>query len=90
MGRRGPRESGFEGQWGMITGIPQDWGKQKLHSWRVHTGCCAHKDQGKKKRPHKRLGKTQLLVLEGLLLEVGVAVAHCGDKDRKSTVQLLV
>ena len=27
---RAYRESGFEGQWSLIAGIPQDWGKQKL------------------------------------------------------------
>jgi len=27
-----PRESGFEGQWDLITGIPQVWRNQKLHS----------------------------------------------------------
>ena len=43
-----PRESGFEGQWGLITGIPQDWGKQKLHSWRTHKGSCVYQDPGKK------------------------------------------
>lgn len=37
MGGEGaPRKSGFEGQQGLITGIPQDWRKQKLHTWR-HT-----------------------------------------------------
>ena len=33
-----PRTSDFEEQWGMIGGIPQDCEKQKLHSWRAHTG----------------------------------------------------
>ena len=27
----------FEGQWGFSTAAPQDWGKQRLHSWRAHT-----------------------------------------------------
>ena len=43
-GGRGPRKSGFEGQWSLITGIPQDWGKQKLHSWRAHTRSYVHQD----------------------------------------------
>ena len=81
MGRGAPRESGFEGQWGLIAGIPQDWGKQKLHSWRAHSWSSAHKDPGKKQWLHKRLGQTYLLVLEGLLQRWGVAVAHCRDKD---------
>ena len=48
MGRGAPTEFGFEGQWGLIAGITQDWGKQKFHSWRVHTMSCVHQDPGKK------------------------------------------
>ena len=32
-----PRESDFEGQRDLIAGLQQDWWKQRLHSWRVHT-----------------------------------------------------
>ena len=42
------RESGFEGQWGLTAGIPQDQGRQKLQSWRAHTGSRAHQDPGEK------------------------------------------
>ena len=28
MGGKVPRQYGFEGQWGLIPGLPQDWGKQ--------------------------------------------------------------
>ena len=45
MGGGDPRESGIEGQQCVI---PQDWGKQKLHSWRVYTGSRAHQDPGEK------------------------------------------
>ena len=31
-----PGESGFEGQKGLTAGLPQDLGKQKLHSWKIH------------------------------------------------------
>ena len=48
MGGGAPRESGFEGQQGLIAGIPQDWGKQKLSSWRAHTRSCEQQDPGKK------------------------------------------
>ena len=41
-----PRESDFEGQWDLIAGLRQDWGKQRLHSWRAHTKYCAHRDPG--------------------------------------------
>ena len=36
----------FEGQWGLIAGIPQDWGKLKLHSWRVYIRSRAHQASG--------------------------------------------
>ena len=45
---------------------------------------CVHQDQGKRQLPHKRLGQTYLLVLEGLLQRRGEAVAHCRDKDTGS------
>ena len=48
MGGGAPRESGTEDQQGLTAGIPKDWGKQKLHSWRAHTGCHVHQDPGKK------------------------------------------
>lgn len=39
MGGEGAsRKSGFEGQQGLTTGIPQDWRKQKLRTWRAHKG----------------------------------------------------
>ena len=44
MGGGSPRETGFEGQQDLITGIPQDWGKQKLKSWRAHTRSHVHQE----------------------------------------------
>ena len=46
MGEGIPRESDFEGQWDLTAGLRQDWGKQRLHSWRAHTKQCAHWDPG--------------------------------------------
>ena len=43
-----PSESGFEGQQGLITGIPQDWRKQKLNSWKAHVRSHTHQDPGNK------------------------------------------
>ena len=37
-----PRDSDFEGQHDLITGLPQDWDKQKLHSWRAQTKSCLY------------------------------------------------
>ena len=33
-----PRAFGSEGQKRLTAGVPRDWGKQRLHSQRVHTG----------------------------------------------------
>ena len=41
-GLRVPRESGLEGQWGLIMGLPEDWGKQRLQYWRAQTKFCTH------------------------------------------------
>ena len=61
--------------------IHRTGGKQKYHSWRVHTGPHVHHNPRKKQGVHRRLGQTYLLVLESLLGSCGVAVAHCGDRD---------
>jgi len=39
-----PRESDLEGQQDLITRLPQDWGKQRLQSWRAQTKPCMHQD----------------------------------------------
>ena len=41
-------KSGFEGQWGLTAGIPEDWGKQKLYSWGLTQGLLHTRTQGKK------------------------------------------
>ena len=48
-GRRNPRETDFEGQQDLITGLWQGWGKQRLHSWRAHTKLCAHQEPGRRR-----------------------------------------
>ena len=83
-GRRTPRASGFEGQWGLIAGIPQDWGKQKLHSWREHTRSSVHQDPGKKAVTSSETGPDLPASPGGSPAEAGVAVAHCRDKDTGS------
>ena len=40
-----PRESDLEGQQNLIIGVPQDWGKQRLHSLRAQNFACT-KTQG--------------------------------------------
>ena len=39
-----PRESGLEGQWDLIIGLPEDWGKQKFQSWKAQPKFCMHQD----------------------------------------------
>ena len=41
-----PRESDLEDQWELITGLPEDWGKQGLQSWRAQTQYSRHQDPG--------------------------------------------
>ena len=38
-GLRTPREFDFEGQWALITELPQDWGKQRLLEGTNKTSC---------------------------------------------------
>ena len=37
LGERAPGASGIEGLWSLCAGAPQDWGKWKLHSGKIHT-----------------------------------------------------
>ena len=86
MGGGVSRESGFESQQDLITGLPQDWGKQTPLLEGTHKVFCAPGPRRKKHWPHKRLGQTYLLVLESLLPSWwGVALAHCGDEDTGSS-----
>lgn len=80
MGGEGaPRKSGSEGQQGLVTGIPQDWRKQKLHTWR-HT---------KVSQASRCRGSSDLLVIWdrpssqqwGVPEEAGASVAHCEDEN---------
>ena len=48
MGLGIPRESVPEGQQDLLIGLPQDWGKWRLQSWRAQTKSCAY--QGPEER----------------------------------------
>ena len=41
-----PKAFGFEGQQVLIVGAPQEWGKQRLHSGRMHTSSHVPQDPG--------------------------------------------
>ena len=42
-GLRTPREFDFEGQWGLITELPLDWGNRLLEAQKTP---CAHQEPG--------------------------------------------
>ena len=61
-----PRESDFEGQWDLITWLPQDWGNRDYTFGGHKQNLMCSKPRGKEQWPHRRLNETYLLVLEGL------------------------
>ena len=71
-----PRAFGFEGQQGLSAGAPQDWGKQRLHSWRAHTRFHVHWDPGQSSDSTGAWARSTC----GSWRQ-GSAVAHCGGKD---------
>jgi len=78
-----PRESGLENQCDFIIGLPEDWGKQRLQSWRAQTKFFT--DQDPEKRSSNPTGDNQsdLPVLEGLLWRCGLAGARHKDGGTK-------
>ena len=74
------RALGIEGQQGMSTGAPEKWGKQKLHSWRVHKGFHVHWIPGQSRHSITIWVRSTLRSWEGLLGKQGAAVVHCGDR----------
>ena len=68
LGSRGgaPRTFCFEGQWGLITGAPQNWGKQTPFLEGVYRISWTPRP-GKNQWLYRRLGQPYLLVLKGLL-----------------------
>ena len=69
----------------MITGLLQDWRKQKLHSWQALKVSCAQGPRGKKAVTPYETGPDLPASIGGSLAEARVAVAHCGDKDTGSS-----
>ena len=43
-----PRQSSPEGQQDLIIGLPEDWRKERLQSWRAQTKFCMHQDPEEK------------------------------------------
>ena len=66
-----PRESDLKGQWDLIIGLPWDLGKQGLQSWRAQTKVCTHQAPEERSSDPTGDNPNYLLMLEGLLWEVG-------------------
>ena len=65
------RESDLEGQWHLIIGLPQDWGKQTPVLKDRNKILPTPRPRGEEQWPQRRLNRNSLLVLEGLLWSVG-------------------
>ena len=76
MGGGIPKETDFEGQRDLIAGLRQDWGKQRLHSWRAHTKQCAHWDPGEKAATPQKTEPDLPASVGGSLAEAG---GSCGS-----------
>lgn len=74
-----------EGQWGLSTGPTQDWHKQRLNSWNVHTSSCTLGPRAKKGL-NNNLYQTYLWVLESLLGRKESTVSHCGVETVEAEV----
>ena len=73
------RAFGFECQWDLSAGAPQDRGKQTPLWEGAHRLSCALGPKAKQ-RLHKNLGQTCLWFLEDLLGREGLAAFHCGGR----------
>ena len=78
VGGGAPRAFGVAVQQSLCAWAPQDWGKQRLHSWKVYTGFHVHWVPGQSRRLHRNLGQTCLQFLEDLLGKQGET--HCGER----------
>lgn len=77
MGAGAPGSFGTEGQWGLSTGVPQDWGETNTPLMEnAHKFSCSLGPRAKHEF-QQHLGQTKLLFLEYLLRNMGLAVAQC-------------
>ena len=74
-----PRESGLEGQWDLIRGLPEYWGKQTPVLEGTNKILHAPRPRGEEQWPHRRLSQSYLLVLEGFLSRRELVWAHHRD-----------
>ena len=50
-------EYGLQRQQDLIIGLPEDWGIQRLQSWRAQTNFCLHQDPEKSSDPKETEAK---------------------------------
>ena len=76
------RESDFEDQQDLITGLPLDWRKHSTPLLANAKKTLCTPGSGRKEQwTHKRLSQTYLWVFEGFLRRCGWAVAYHGDGE---------
>ena len=85
-GTGNPQGSGLEGQWDLIIGLSEDWGKQRLQSWRTQTKPSERQDSEERSNDPRRLNQNYLLVLEGLLWRCGSGGARHRARALAATV----
>ena len=84
-GLRTPREYTFEGQWDLITGLPQDWVNRLLEG--TNKTLCAPGPRRKEHWSHKRLNQTCLWVFGSLWQRCGSTLA-CPRPETLSAIVL--
>ena len=82
-----PRESDFEGQWDLITGLPTGLGETEMPLLTdINKTLYTPGLRGKEQQPHRRLSQTYLWMFEGLLKRCGLAETHHRDRGTGSSV----
>ena len=78
--------SDLKGQWGLITRLPWNWGKQTSVLEGTNRTLQTQRLRGKERWLHRKLNQNCLLVLEGLLWRwVGLAGAYHRDRGTSSS-----
>ena len=80
LGEGAPRAFGFKAQWGLSAGPPQDWGKQRLHSWTGHIWFHMPRDPGQISYSIEAWARPTFGTWS-YLGAVAVSMTHCGGKN---------
>ena len=74
-----PRESSPEGHQDLITGLPQDWGKQGLQPWRAQSKSCTHQEPEERSSDSKETEPKLPASVGGCPIEAGSTAAPHRD-----------